>query len=298
MKGLDGWSVWLTNFGQWHHLLLPLQSEPVHHKDLGSQEKASHLALVQSNTQEVQSASPVHGRAGDVEREASDRSIHEDSKIVTQIGASHTESPHARQDQDRANGEQNTTDEGLVYRSVEWLLVEGDLVDMITQNAQREDGKGQEVASSVRTAENASQDVVVVLCLRPVLAASQKYGVLTRGTRRTCAGNDAVKHKTSVNDTHREIKTVKFLLPEDRVECNGRRGHCWSQLQSHARCGESTRLSKVNIQANDEAEKSTKSVRLAMVQNPGVVRDEGGRAEEGNWGEEEVVDRRSLSKQK
>lgn len=35
-----------------------------------------------------------------------------------------------------------------------------------------------------------------------------------------------------------------------------------------------------------------------MVQNPGVARDEGRRVEEGNWGEEEVVDRRSLSKQK
>lgn len=68
-----------------------------------------------------------------------------------------------------------------MYGSVEGLLLEGDLVDMITQNAQREYGKGQEVASLVRTTENASQDVVVVLCLGPVLAALQKYDVVTSG---------------------------------------------------------------------------------------------------------------------
>jgi hypothetical protein len=35
---------------------------------------------------------------------------------------------------------------------------------MITQNAKREDGKGQEVASLVWAAEDARQDMVVVLC--------------------------------------------------------------------------------------------------------------------------------------
>lgn len=104
MKGLDWVSLGINSEG-WHSLLLPLQSEPVHHKDLGSQKKTSHLALVQSNAQEVQGASPVHGRAGHVEREAGDGSIHEDSKVVAQVGASHTKSPHARQDKDRANGE-------------------------------------------------------------------------------------------------------------------------------------------------------------------------------------------------
>lgn len=42
------------------NLLLPLQSEPIQHKDLSSQKNTGHLALVKSNTEKVQSATPVH----------------------------------------------------------------------------------------------------------------------------------------------------------------------------------------------------------------------------------------------
>lgn len=42
------------------HILLPLQGEPVQHKDLGGQKETSNLALVQSNAKEVQGATPVH----------------------------------------------------------------------------------------------------------------------------------------------------------------------------------------------------------------------------------------------
>lgn len=43
------------------YILLPLQGEPVQHKDLGCQKETGNLALVQSNAEEVQSAAPVHG---------------------------------------------------------------------------------------------------------------------------------------------------------------------------------------------------------------------------------------------
>lgn len=157
------------------NLLLPLESEPVHHKDLSSQKKTCDLALVQRNSKEIQGASPVHRRAGHVEWEAGDRSIHEDTKVVTQVGASHTKSPHAGQNQHRTDDKQDTADEWLVHWGVEGLLVKGDLVHMITQNAQREDCKCQEVASSVRSTEKASQDVVFVLCWGPWLAEMFEY---------------------------------------------------------------------------------------------------------------------------
>lgn len=51
-----------------------------------------------------------------------------------------------------------------MHRCVEGLLIEGNLVQVVTQNAQREDGKGQEVASFVRATEDARQDLAVVLC--------------------------------------------------------------------------------------------------------------------------------------
>jgi hypothetical protein len=52
---------------------------------------------------------------------------------------------------------------------------------MVTQNTQREDGKGQEVASSVRTTEDARQDVVVVLCDDPLLAELAKVPFVVLG---------------------------------------------------------------------------------------------------------------------
>lgn len=63
--------------------LLPLEGKPVQHKHLGSQKDTSDLAVVQSNTEEVQSAAPVHGRSGHVEREAGDGGIHENAEVVT-----------------------------------------------------------------------------------------------------------------------------------------------------------------------------------------------------------------------
>lgn len=164
------------------HVLLPLKGEPVQHKDLGCQKETSDLALVQSKAEEVQGAAPIHGRASHVEREAGDGGIHEDTKIVTKIGASYTQSPHAGQHQDGADGEQNAADEGLVHRRVERLLIEGDLVEVVTQDAQREDREGQEVASSVRTTEEASQDAVVVLCDDPLLAEWIKVPFVVLGT--------------------------------------------------------------------------------------------------------------------
>lgn len=64
---------------------------------------------------------------------------------------------------------------------VERLLIEGDLVQMVTQNAQREDDKGQEVASFVRATEDARQDVVVVLCDDPLLAELAKVPLVGLG---------------------------------------------------------------------------------------------------------------------
>lgn len=162
------------------NLLLPLQSEPVQHKDLRSQKNTGHLALVQSYSEEVQSTSPVHRRASHVEWEAGNRSIHENTEIVAQVGTSHTKSPHTGEDEDGADDEQNTTHNGLVHGCVEGLLSQSDLVHMVTQDTQREDSEGEEIASFVWATKNASQYVGVVLCSSPWLAACKSTSCCPR----------------------------------------------------------------------------------------------------------------------
>lgn len=82
-----------------------------------------------------------------------------------------------------------------MHRRVEWLLIEGNLVQVVAQNAQSEDRDGQEVASSVGTAEDACQDVAAVLCDDTLLAAWTQVPFVMFGDRgrRTSAGNDTVQ---------------------------------------------------------------------------------------------------------
>lgn len=104
------------------YLLFPAKSEPVQDKDLGSQKNTRNLAVVQCNTKEVQGATPVHRRAGYVEREPGDGSIHENAEVVAKVGTRHTKSPHAGENQDGTDSKQDTSNDGLVDRSVEGLV--------------------------------------------------------------------------------------------------------------------------------------------------------------------------------
>lgn len=145
-------------------LLLPAKSEPVEHKDLGSQENSSDFAVVQSDSEEVQGAAPVHWRASHVEGEAGDRSVHEDTEVVTQVCSGHTKGPHARKYQDRADSEQNATDDRLIHRGVEGLVCQGQLVHVVTKDPEGENRECKSIAAIVSTPEDAGQEVVAVLC--------------------------------------------------------------------------------------------------------------------------------------
>lgn len=119
--------------------------------------------MVQSNAKEIQGASPVHWRAGDIEREPNDRSVHENTEVVAKISARHPEGPHAGENKNGANSEQHTANQRLVNRRIERLVSQSQLVDMVTENPEREDGESKEVATLVRASEDASQEVIVVL---------------------------------------------------------------------------------------------------------------------------------------
>jgi hypothetical protein len=88
-------------------LLLPLESEPVYNEDLRSEQEAGDLAIVESHTQKVQGAAPVHRGTSNIEWEAGDGSIHEDAEIVSEVGSGDAEGIHARQNEDRSDAEQD-----------------------------------------------------------------------------------------------------------------------------------------------------------------------------------------------
>lgn len=165
-----------------------------------------------------------------------------------------------------------------MHRRVEWLLIEGNLVQVVAQNAQREDRNGQEVTSSVGATEDACQDVAAVLCDDRLLAewTQVPFVILGNRGRRTSAGSDTFQRipvspveiglKFSLRPTYFQKIGLKAIEAAATVE---------GQLQSHAKCGERTRADerlKLNLHARDLGEKSTKSVKLAMAQKP-LVRE-------------------------
>jgi hypothetical protein len=182
VKGLPGRSVYVAHYDrtdggargggvaraqtEGEYLLLPLKGKPVQNKDPSRQNEAGHLARVEGDAQEVQSATPVHGGPGDVEREAGDRGIHENAEIITQVGAGDAESPHASQDEHRAEAEEGITKQGLVDWGIEGLVCQRQLEQVVTEDAEGEDGEGEEVASVVGATEYTGHKVVAVLYRR------------------------------------------------------------------------------------------------------------------------------------
>lgn len=115
--------------------------------------KASHFTREKGNGQKVQRAAGVHGRAGDVERESGHGRIHQDTEVVTQVGASDAQSPHTGEDEHIPDSEQAHGEIRLVDGLVEWLGLESFFVQPVTEEAQGEDCEAKGIASSIRAAE-------------------------------------------------------------------------------------------------------------------------------------------------
>lgn len=98
--------------------LLPLGIDPggkrifkpkgnlVNRKHQSTQHDTGRLAEPERRAQETERASIVHGCRTDVERKASHHVVHQDSKVVTEIGASDAQGPHGREDENVAAGEE------------------------------------------------------------------------------------------------------------------------------------------------------------------------------------------------
>ena len=88
--------------------------------------------------------------------------IHQDPKVVSQIGSSHAQRPHTRKHQQLSEPEDRSAKNGLVQLGRQGLRVESRLEEMVTEDTEREDGEGEGVTAIVGGAEDASEDVLVV----------------------------------------------------------------------------------------------------------------------------------------
>lgn len=154
------------------NLLLPSQCKPIEHKHLKRQQQTGNLSIVQRSTQEAQRATPVHGGTSHIERESSNGGVHQDAKVISEVGTRNAECPHARDDKDITGSEQAIGDVGLVDGFIERLVLEGCEVEMVTEYTQRENNDGEEVAAIVRAAEDACEEVVFVFYKRPRISST------------------------------------------------------------------------------------------------------------------------------
>lgn len=149
--------------GRERNSLFPSEGNQVQDENFCGQKQSCHLALVQRNAEEAQCASVVHGSSRDVEREASDRGVHQNPEVVAQVGAGYTERPHTGQDQDVANSEEDVGEQWLVKGSVVGLVIQGLIVQVVSKDSQTKDGDCEKVAAIVGAPEDASQVALVVL---------------------------------------------------------------------------------------------------------------------------------------
>lgn len=146
--------------------VLELDGDNVDDEDVESQKDTGGLSVEQSAAEEAHGGTVVHGGAGDVEGEAGDHLVHQDAKVVTQEGASDAKLPCRRDNQDVSKSQESVGSVGDILAlegGVRWLVTEGTLVEEVADEAEREDGGGESVASFLGAAKGTSDEVVTVL---------------------------------------------------------------------------------------------------------------------------------------
>lgn len=132
--------------------ILEPQGQDVNDQHLKGQQNTSRLAVEQGASEEAHGRAPVHGRAGDVEGEAGDHLVHQDAKVVAEEGTSDTESPGRGEDEDVATCEERVgsgLDIDRLEQRVGGLLVNGRVVEPVTDKTQPEDGSSERIAGGV-----------------------------------------------------------------------------------------------------------------------------------------------------
>lgn len=130
--------------------VLEAKRNKVDHQHLDGQEHTGRLSVPERRSEEAQGRAVVHWRIGNVEGEAGDAGIHQDTEVVAEIGAGEAEGPHTG-DNENISGEEepdgDVLDESCLEIWVSWLATEGLLVEVVAEDAEGEDGCSEEVAA-------------------------------------------------------------------------------------------------------------------------------------------------------
>lgn len=130
--------------------ILEAKRDKVDNQHLDGQEHTGRLSVPESCSEEAQGGAVVHWRIGNVEWEASDAGVHQDTEVVAEIGAGEAKGPHAG-DNENISGEEESEgdvgDEGRLESWVGWLATESLLVQVVAEDAKGEDGCSEEVAA-------------------------------------------------------------------------------------------------------------------------------------------------------
>lgn len=129
---------------------LETESNGVCDDDDECQDETSWLAEPECDSGEAHAASPVHWIGDDIEWESSDNVVHEDSKVVSQVGSGDSESPHGRKHKDISGEDKSCSEvfhDGQVEKWVLRLIFERVVVKVITNDTKRENGSCEEVAA-------------------------------------------------------------------------------------------------------------------------------------------------------
>lgn len=135
--------------------VLVAQGDVVDEEDPRGDENSRGLPEVKRHTEEAHGGAVVHGGIGDVEGEARDDVIHEDAEVVAKEGAGDAEGPGGGDDEDIASDNEGIGGElhgGSVEKRMGGLLAEGTLVEEIADEAEGEDGEGEEITGDLRVA--------------------------------------------------------------------------------------------------------------------------------------------------
>lgn len=160
--------------GKWEagraHVPFEAQRHRVHEGHDYCQGQAGGLGVPKRRRGKAQRRPNVHRVAADTKREAGDHGRHEDAEVVAEVRARYTERPHRRADKHGPGREERRghgTYSGLCERRRRRLRGERGLVERVTDEAEREDGRTQHVAACVRPVpEQARERPVAVLVLR------------------------------------------------------------------------------------------------------------------------------------
>jgi hypothetical protein len=111
----------------------------------------------------------VHGVVGHIEGEAGDSLVHENAKVVAEVGSGDAQGVHGGKDQHVANSKQHNgqrldnVNVGDRQQNGGGLLLKSLVVKVVSEDTERENGDGQQIASGLGSSSQLSQKVGVVL---------------------------------------------------------------------------------------------------------------------------------------